>query len=399
MQNFLAFVIGLFIIAAVFRIDFFFYLLYMFFGIYFLSQWWTARGLRGIACAREYTNRAFLGERVNVKLHVRNQGFLPMPWLRIHDSMSIQLKTPNFFRCVLSLFSRESATLSYDLECRRRGYYTIGPLLVGSGDLFGLHTIEKRLTETDHLLVYPHIIPLTQLGLPAQTPFGVIPSKQHLFEDPTRIVGVRAYQSGDSMRHIDWKTTATTGVLQVKRFEPAISIEAQVFLNLNRSEYTLTRVDPASELAIVTAASVANYLIAKRQTVGLTCNGVDPTADDAPAIILPPRKGNEQLMAILDCLARVQVSEQRPFVDLLRAASLHLTWGGTAIIITPDADEALFENMLFMKRSGFHVVLIVLDPKTPFVVIQYRAQEVGIRAYQVWQESDLDVWRAKRTTR
>jgi hypothetical protein len=46
-----------------------------------------------------------------------------------------------------------------------------------------------------------------------------------------------------------------------------------------------------------------------------------------------------------------------------------------------------------MKRSGFHVMLIVMDPRTPFAGIQQRAQAVGVRAYQVWQESDLDVWR------
>jgi hypothetical protein len=98
-------------------------------------------------------------------------------------------------------------------------------------------------------------------------------------------------------------------------------------------------------------------------------------------------------MHILDLLARVQASEGIPFADMLRQASLHLTWGGTGIIISGHADETLFESMLLMKRSGFHVVLILLDPKTPFTLIQQRAQEVSIRAYQVWQESDLDVWR------
>jgi len=106
-----------------------------------------------------------------------------------------------------------------------------------------------------------------------------------------------------------------------------------------------------------------------------------------------PHKGREQLVRILDTLARVQVSNHLAFVDVLRQASLHLTWGGTAIIITGHADDALFENMLLMKRSGYHVVFILLDPRSPFIGIQQRAQEVGIRAYQVWQESDLDVWR------
>jgi len=204
---------------------------------------------------------------------------------------------------------------------------------------------------------------------------------------------VRDYQSGDSLRHIHWKTTATKGVLQVKRFEPAISIESQILLNLNRGEYSGSRVDTATELAIVVAASIANYLIEKRQTVGLCCNGLDMLDTELRMIALPPRRGREQLMDILGVLARVKAAEQFPFVDVVRQANLHLTWGGTGIVITGHADDALFENMLLMKRSGFHVLLVLVDPQTPFASLQQRAKEVGIRAHMIWQESDLDVWR------
>jgi uncharacterized protein (DUF58 family) len=393
MVNLLAFILGLFIIAALFRIDFFFYMLYIFFGVYFLSRVWIDQALRHIECRREYTDRAFLGERHLVKLHVRNRGLLPLGWVRVHERLPIQLKAPNFYQSVLSLLPKEETTLTYEVDCRRRGYYELGPLSVSSGDMFGIRTLERSLPNVDSLLVYPQIVPLTRLGLPAQTPFGAIPTKEHIYEDPSRMVGVRAYQSGDSLRHIHWKTSAALGSLQVKRFEPAISITCQILLNLNRDEYTLHRVEPASELAIVTAASIANHLVEKRQSVGLSCNGRDPLLEQPQPIILPPRKGREQLMHILDVLARVQVESTWPFTDLLQQASLHLTWGGTAIVITAHAPNELFEHMVLMQRSGFHVVLVLMDPQSPFPGLRERAKQVGIRAYQVWQESDLNVWR------
>ena len=393
MQNLLVFIIGLFLIAALFRVDFFFYLLYVLFGVFFLSQIWTDRTLRGVECKREYTDRAFLGERILVKLRLRNKNLLPVGWLKIHESLPIQLKSPNFYNHVLSLLPKEKAVLSYELDCRRRGYYPLGPLVLSSGDLFGMHMRDTEIASDDFLTVYPQIVPFAKLGLPAQTPFGSIPTKQRIFEDPARMMGVRDYQSGDSMRHIHWKTSATKGVLQVKRFEPAISIESQILLNLNRSEYSGSRVDTATELAIVIAASIANYLIEKRQTVGLCCNGLDLLTVEPQTITLPPHRGREQLMNILGALARVKAADQFPFSDLLRQAKLHLTWGGTAIIITGHADDTLFENMLLMKRSGFHVMLVLVDPQTPFVGIRERAKEVGIHAHMIWQESDLDVWR------
>ena len=393
MRSLLAFILGMFLIAVVFRVDHFFYLLYIFFGVYFLSRLWIDRAMRAISCDREFQDRAFLGERVPVRLRIRNRGILPVPWLRVHESLPIELKTPSFFRCVTSLLPHEQVTLSYDLDCRRRGYYPIGPLLLGSGDLFGVAARTGEVGGIDALMVYPQIVPLSHLGLPAQTPFGVIPARQRLYEDPTRIVGVREYQSGDSMRQIHWTATAATGTLQVKRFEPAISIESQIVLNLNREEYTLHRAATATELGIVTAASIAHHLIGKRQAVGLSCNGIDPLGEASQTIALPPRKGREQLMHILGTLARVQASKGRPFASLLRETGLHLTWGGTGIIISAHADDELFDNMLLLKRSGFHLVLILLDPKEPFRGIRERAHEVGIRAYQVWEERDLDVWR------
>ncbi|MHB1294750.1 MAG: DUF58 domain-containing protein [Anaerolineae bacterium] len=393
MSGLLVFVLGLFIIAALFRVDFFFYLLYLFFGVYLVSRVWTERCLRHVTTQRIYADRAFWGERIPVTLRVRNTGWLPIVYLRLRESLPYQLRTPSSFASVLSLWPREQVNLHYELECRARGYYALGPINIVSGDLFGIRTKEAEVQDVDHLTVYPRIVALSELGLPAQTPFGSLRSKQRLYEDPTRLAGVREYTSGDSLRYIHWKTTAATGTLQVKRFEPAISIEALILLNLNRPEYTISRVSTASELAIVTAASFASYLGTKRQAVGLGCNGVDPMQDDVSLIFLPPRRGQEQAMRILDVLARVTLAEESPFEDLVRQAGLHLSWGGTIIVITGHAGDELFASMLTLQHAGYHVVLAVLDPQSPFLGIQQRAEAVGIAAYQIWQESDLDVWR------
>ena len=393
MPYLLAFIVGLFLIAAVLRIDFFFYILYLFFGFYFFSRLWTEKAIKNLVFSREYSGRSFLGERVTVRLRIRNQGLLPVPWLRVHESVPIHLRSPSFFLRVLSLLPHEEKSFTYELNCRRRGFYRLGPLMLSSGDLFGIRTSQRRLETDDAVMVYPRIVPLSDIGLPSQTPFGQIRAKQHIFEDPSRMVGVREYQSGDSIRHIHWKASATTGALQIKRFEPAISIEAQIFLNLNRSEYSTNRAETASELAIVTAASIANHLTEKRQTIGLSCNGIDPLMGDGHLVALPPHRGRDQLMRILDILARIQLGEGASFNEVLRRARLQLTWGGTAIIISAHASEALFDIMVLMKRSGFHVTLVLVDPQRPFVNTRDRARQIGIRAYQVWQEKDLDVWR------
>jgi hypothetical protein len=98
-------------------------------------------------------------------------------------------------------------------------------------------------------------------------------------------------------------------------------------------------------------------------------------------------------MHMLGILARIELSEAHPFDQLINRARLHMTWGSTGIVITAGADDTLFDSMLLMKKSGFHVMLVVVDPKIPFLAIQRRAKDSGILAYQVWRDDDLDVWR------
>jgi len=394
MESLLLFILGLFVLAAVFRLNFFVYILYVFFGLYLLSRIWVDRSAKALACRRSYLPRAFHGERIPVKLEVQNKGWLPLPYVRLHESLPVRLIAPNFQRAVVSFLPREKVSLDYELEGRRRGYYTLGPLTIHTGDLFGIRSVELQIPSDDHLTVYPRIVPLPELGLPAQTPMGTLATQQRIYEDPSRIVGVRDYQIGDSLRRMHWKASAAAGKLQVKRLEPAISIEAQIFLNLDVASYTQGRIHDATELGIITAASIAHALVAKRQTVGLCTNGSDPLAEDQRYITLPPRKGTAHLVNILEALARVRTSEDRSFLELLQQARLHLSWGGTAVVITSHADQELSSALLMMKRSGFHVVLIVTDAREPFALVRERARGVGIIAYEVWQERDLDVWRS-----
>ena len=103
---------------------------------------------------------------------------------------------------------RERVTISYQLHCRRRGYYPVGPLQLASGDLFGFVDVQGRDVGQQFLTVYPRIIPLVGLALPSRLPFGTLASNQRLFEDPARLRGLREYQSGDSQRRINWKASA-----------------------------------------------------------------------------------------------------------------------------------------------------------------------------------------------
>lgn len=394
MPGLFLFIFALFLAAAFMNLDFIFYILYIFFGIYLLGKLWIRRAMRAIHHQRVLpTDHAFLHEVLQAKLEIVNTGWPPLPWLHLRDTLPVSLHIPSSFHRVISLHPHERVTFTYQLHCRRRGYYRLGPLSLRAGDLFGVAQEVQQQDELQPLTVYPKIIPLRHISLPSQSPFGELPSRQRIFEDPTRVIGVRDYTSSDSLRRINWKASANVGRLQVKKYEPAISLETVLFLNLNSEEYDLRSRTDASELAIVIAASVANHLVEKRQKVGLVTNGLDPLTTEGQAVMLSPRKGRGHLMKVLEVLARVEAGSTSPFIELLRQKSVILSWGTTAIIITPQETPDLLAAVLRLRQQGFHVVLVIVEMGGNFNQTRQRAAQIGIPAYHIWRESELDMWR------
>lgn len=404
-EELIAFLVFLFIFAVVLRENFIFTILYLFAGVYILGGLWSRRAIGSVSYKRDFAKRAFLNEDIPVKLQIKNAGFFPIVWLRVQDSLPLDLSIEKNFRQILSLGPYGQSDYEYLLKARKRGYYQVGPLFASSGDILGLLKEQKKEGLPDYLTVYPKIVPITKLTLPSRSPMGTLRHTQPIFEDPTRVLSKRDYVAGDSLRRIDWKASAVIGRLQVKQFEPSIALETAIFLNLNANEYDIrTRID-TTELAIVVAASIANYVSAQKQTVGMYTNGIDPiliegkpTLTDslaASAVFrpLPPRKGRGHLMRLLDILARVQVANTIPFTQLLRTEYVNLSWGTTIIIITCQLTDPLFDQLFQVRRAGLNLVIVLVGPPTHSPEDQRRADYFGFPLYHIYNERDIDKWR------
>ena len=381
------------VLAFLIGSDSLFYLAYVLAGLWLLTVIWMRQALTGLRIERRFPARAFHGEVAQARLVVRNPGRWPVPWLKLHESLPLDLHVPNFEQRVVSLASKEQVALDYQLRCWRRGYYMIGPLSLLTGDYFDLTSRRQVTWPAQPFIVYPRVVPLSHLGLPSQLPFGNLPTQQRIFQDPSRFFGVRDYQPGDSLRQIHWKSSARADQLQVKRFQPAIALNTVLVLNLNDGEYALRSRTTASEMGIVVAASVAAHLIERRQPVGLAVLGMDAVTQQVGLQVIPPVRGRDQLMRLLEVLARAELAATAPFVQSLDQASAKLGWGSTAVIITPGAGPHLEEALLQMRRRGVHVLLVATDPLTAFRSFQAQLEQIGIPAYWVTNDKDLDVWR------
>ena len=407
-------------LAFLLRVDFIYYVLYVAAGVYVWSLLYTPRAMGNLVASRNFRRRAFLGEVVNVSLELHNRGRLSIPWLQIQESVPIELRIGNPVQHVATLRGRQTVNFAYQIKGQQRGYYRLGPLRLTGGDLFGLAKQQHGLLAADYLTVYPCIISLERLGLPSRLPFGTVASRQRLFEDPARPIGVRDFRSGDSLRRMNWKASAHTQKLLARNFEPAISLESLLLLDLNSSGYERREHRYATEWAITIAATLANHLIEQRQSVGLLSNGVDPlrlhedtqvfdevsgrlifqaALDEGKwqsymAAPIRPHNGRPHLMKILEQLARLESQETISFSEWAPAACVDLSWGVTVLAIVADGNVSTCRTLHQLVGRGFNVVLIAVEPDANFGLVRERARTLGFKAYNIATNRDFESWRS-----
>lgn len=366
-------------LAAALNSAAFFYLLAVLVGLQLVTWLWVRQAAHSLRWSRHLPTAVFPGEQAEVRLLLENTSRLPVPWLALYESLPPSMRLATGVRQVISLGPREQRTIIYNLQGHRRGLYPVGPLQLRTGDVLGLYERSIVAVDRDYLVVYPTVLPLAELGLPAELPFGAWPRAGSLFHDPARPAGPRPYQSGDSMRQIDWKSSAHSGALLVRRYEPAIARQSLLALAFSRSEYPTRFLIDSLERAAVTAASLAADLVARRQPVGLCSSGLDGWSN-LVATPLPPGTGHAHLDTLLRMLGRLEASAEGDIGSVLEQASAGLSWGSSVILICAGADAALIARLLPLQRRGLRLVLVLVEGNQNELAM---AQRAGMAGYLV----------------
>ena len=317
-------------------------------------------------------HRVFVGETIDLSVTVTNRKLVPLAWVKIDDQFPTRLTPENKTlepshipltaylsqRAALGWFER--ARWNYRLPCQQRGHYALGPARLRSGDLFGLFEREWLSPRTDRLIVYPAIKPMQDWGLPAKDPLGEVKARVPIFDDATRPRGVRDYRPDDALKHIHWRATARTGELQVKQYDPTISHQWVLFVNVASFAQAWQGVNSELlERVISIAASIANFGAEHRYAVGLVANGTWPESDQRLRIL--PSRDPDHLRHILEALAALTSFVTTPIEHLLRTETHNLSWGATLVMVTGIVTDELLAEMLRLRRVGRRLALISLD--------------------------------------
>ncbi len=307
--------------------------------------------------------RAFIGERITVRVRIVNEKRLPLPIVRIlvpfpEGLLSDPDADPTALRGHRRRFSlggRSEITLHLPVSARRRGEYWLEAVGMELADPFDLAPVGRRISVEGSLLVMPE----PQTGLPLRVvrrlPFGSPAAAARLFEDREHFAGVREYEPGDPMHHVHWRVSAHAGRLQTKRFEPTRSAEVLFAIDLSHGEPFWHGVDPpTAEETIGWASYLARQAIHAGWRTGMVANthlrkGRGPLRVPTAATV-----GAEAVL--FAALARMP---NQPTVDLapiLREIGRRLVRRTTVIVVSPRPGPWLVHEMDVLRRRGSSVI-------------------------------------------
>lgn len=319
--------------------------------------------------ARLGERRAFAGEQVPLEVTLENRKPLPLPWFewRMPLSDALHAEGEKLGAAVAPGTSwilrkgaigwYETQSWKFTVSSEERGWFFVGPNRIRSADLLGIFPSSHETEKIHHLTVYPKVVPISDLGLPADRPFGERRGRNPIFEDPIRISGLRDYRPGDPLKRIDWKATARSGELQSRVYEPSSTQQLYLMVNIDTMEHPWEGyLKDELERIVSTAASIAVWAAGAKYSVGLLANGAFPDADRP--IRLPPSRSREQLTRILDALAVIQPLTMGDLAGAIKRESGRLSAGSTIVVVASMIQPPLAGAIARLVSEGNRVFVV-----------------------------------------
>jgi uncharacterized protein (DUF58 family) len=175
-------------------------------------------------------------------------------------------------------------------------------------------------------------------------------------------------------------------VLHSKVYEPSTVAGATLLMEFHSAAHERKHEPHRSELAVTAAASIANAVYLLGQQIGLVTNGRDAAdrirqegwaadhrsrkealasasmrekSERLAPLIVPTRRGAEQLVRILETLARVELTDGLPLPALVEEAASRMPRDATVIAILPPGSTDSAIALGNLRRRGFAVTVIL----------------------------------------
>lgn len=248
---------------------------------------------------------------------------------------------------VPAIAARGSVSFDYPIVVDRRGVYEFPPLKLATRVPFGFFKQQRKLPMPTRVLVYPEVRRLEHLRLfDRRLDQRFMQTRAGLGSE---VIGIRAYRTGDSPRHVHWRSVARTGQLISKEFVEETQQGLALVLDLFRHPYPSTGSKHTPfEWSIKLAAGIGDYAWRKGYPIHLV-------ADDTA---LAPPPGPLSRITMLEYLARVQPNGEHGPARLLEGPRLQ----SFVAVLVPWPDPAVLAPLNALYHQGYELLAVLLEP-------------------------------------
>jgi len=308
----------------------------MLLGVLWVNWRLVAKTLRGLDVRRRIPRTVGAGDVLSVGLEIDNSRRRGASWAlvvreeirRAGDGGSDEPLRPHLF--IPYVPGRQARAVVYRARFPRRGRYQFAPPAVSTRFPFGFFRRTVILGQDDTLLVLPRLGKLLPRWL----------ARHHeSFEGDRRherrygriygeFYGVRPWRSGDSRRHIHWRSSARHGTLVVRQFEQHRNRDVALVIELWQPQRPAGEDLENVELAVSFAATVVADTCRREGGnlwVGTTVAGEDLLRGPASSALM---------QEVMEKLAVAEASCEDRLVELLGRALAAIEPGTEVVLVT-----------------------------------------------------------------
>ncbi len=300
-------------------------------------------------------------EPLHVMLEVNNQDWARRREIYLHLSFRKHGSTEvEAVEALLPMIEIGHSVITGAIGHMQRGRYELLPdCAIFSGFPFGfIHQYKRIESQAFNLVVRPFTFPIDGMAFDlgsahSYTSVGSAPT----IGDNIDFFGVREYRYGDSIRHIDWKSSAKSGEWIVREFEQVVSRSLIIALN---TSVVFAKPTPATfEKSVSIAASVVAHCLSRHCQVGVYSR----------YRWISPDLGQEHADEIEAFLIDVTLSSQSHYLeDLIQHLQTLPT--GQAVLVFENALTCRYEDIQaavsMLVAMGHEVKVVMFTPDGHF---------------------------------
>jgi uncharacterized protein (DUF58 family) len=313
---------------------------------------------RRIRVTRKVTpERPVAGDEPEMSLHVENTSFFPGPHLTLRNQLA-GLSSGDLELEVESLVPRGEKMVRTRVGRVNRGIHVLPAAQAVAEDPLGIASAVHRVSAPLPVTVYPRVAMLDSCVLYPEIGLKHDWGGRYGLPSPgaSEFKGIRPHQPGEPLSHIDWKSTAKTGVLMLREMEEPAG--ADITLLLDGTAQQVVGEPPHSnfELAVRATGSIAHFALRAGRGVSLlrhehSWRQTRLTADGG---------GRRSLM---EALAEARPNASAPLANALRHLRVdarQVLRTQTVTVLSLSLDQQLVRTLIGLREVGMRLSFVYI---------------------------------------